>query len=126
MKNYNKNKESSYIQYLDQNNLYEWAMSQTLPVDGFKWKKNMIKLNEVFIKNYDSNSDKGYIIEADIDYPKDLHDLYSDLPFLPERMKINKCSKLVCNLYDKNNYIVYIRHLIQALDHGITLKKSIQ
>ena len=84
----------------------------------------MLKFNEVFIKNYDNDSDKGYILEVDIDYPKDLYDLYSDLPFFPERMKINKCNKLVCNLYDKNNYVVYIRHLKQALDHGKTFKKE--
>ena len=101
MKNYDKHKESSYIQYLDANNLYGWEMSQKLFVDGFKWKKNMLKFNEDFIKNYDEDSDKGYILEADVEYPKNFHDLHSDLPFLPERMKINKCNKLVCNLCDK-------------------------
>ena len=45
------------------------------------------------------------------------------LPFFPERMKINKCRKLVCNLYDKNNYVVNIRSLKQALNHGLILKK---
>ena len=64
--------------------------------------KNASKFDEEFIKNYDENSNKGYIPEVTIDYPKDLHDLHSDLPFLLERMKINKCNKLVCNLYDKN------------------------
>ena len=64
--------------------------------------KNASKFDEEFIKNYDENSNKGYISEVTIDYPKDLHDLHSDLPFLLERMKINKCNKLVCNLYDKN------------------------
>ena len=123
MKNYDKNIESSYIQYLDANNLYGWAMSQKLPVDGFKWKKHMLKFNEDFIKNYDEDSDKGYILEVDVEYPKTLHDLYSDLPFLPERIKINKCSKLVCNLYDKNNYVAHIRSLEQALTHGLILKK---
>ena len=59
MKNYDKNKESSYIQYLDANNLYGWTMSQKLPLDGFKWKKNMLKFNEEFTKNYDEDSDKG-------------------------------------------------------------------
>ena len=101
MKNYDKHKESSYIQYLDANNLYGWEMSQKLFVDGFKWKKNMLKFNEDFIKNYDEDSDKGYILEVDVEYPKNFHDLHSDLPFLPERMKINKCNKLVCNLCDK-------------------------
>ena len=65
-------------------------MSQKLPVDGFKWKKDMLKFNEDFIKNYDKDSDKGYILEVDVEYPKNLHDLHSDLPFLPERMKIKK------------------------------------
>ena len=53
----------------------------------------MLKFNEDFVKNYD----KGFILEVDVEYPKNLHDLHSDLPFLPERMKINKCNKLVCN-----------------------------
>ena len=79
--------------------------------------------NEDFTKNYDENSDKGYIFEIDVEYPKNLHDLHSDLPFLPERMKANKCNKLVCILYDKNNYAVNIISLKQALDHGVILKK---
>ena len=66
MENYDKSKESLYIQYLDANNLYGWAMSQKFPVDGFKWKKNMLKFNEDFIKNYDKDSDKGYIFEVDV------------------------------------------------------------
>ena len=109
MKSYDKNKESSYIQYLDTNNFYGWTMSQKLPVDSFKWKKNMLKFNEEFMKNYDEDGDKGYIFEVDVEYPKNFHDVHSDLPFLPERMKINKCSKLLCNLYDKNNYVFHRR-----------------
>ena len=103
MKNYNKNEGSLYIQYLDANNLYGWAVSQKLPVNGFKWVKNTI--DEKFIKNYDENSDKGYILEVDIKYPEKLHDLHSDLPFLPRKMKINDCKKLVCNLYNKKNML---------------------
>ena len=61
-------------------------------------EKNMLKFNEDFIKIYDKDSDKGYIFEVDVKYPKNLHYLHSDLPFSPERMKINKCNKLVCNL----------------------------
>ena len=83
-------------------------------------EKNISKFNEGFVKNYDEGSDKGNFPEVDVKYPKNLH---SDLPFLPERMKINKCSKVVCNLYDKNNYVVHIRSLKQALDHGLILKK---
>ena len=65
MKNYDKNEESSYIQYLDANNLYGWAMSQNLPVNGFKWVENN-EINEEFIKNYDENNDKGYILQVDV------------------------------------------------------------
>ena len=81
--------------------------------------KDLCKIDENFIKNYDENSDKGYILEVDVEYPKNLHDLHSDLPFLPERMKIDKCKKLVCNLYDKK----IIKSLKQALNHGLILKK---
>ena len=75
-------------------------MSQKLPVNGFKWIENN-EINEEFIKNYDENNDKGYILEVDVKYPRKLHDLHSDLPFLPKRLKIDKCKKLVCNLRNK-------------------------
>ena len=123
MKNYDEKEESSYIEYLDANNLYGWAMSQKLPVSDFKWKKNMSKFTKEFLKNYGEDSDKGYILEVDVEYPKKLHDLLSDLPFSPERIKINKCTKLVCNLYDKENYVVHIRSLKQALSHELMFKK---
>ena len=122
MRNYNNNEESSYIQYLETNNLYGWAMSKKLPVNGFKWLDND-KINEEFIKNYNENEKKGYILEVDINYPKKLHDLHSDLPLLPERMEINKCKKLVCNLYDKKKYVLHINSLKQALNHGLKFKK---
>ena len=86
MKNYNNNEESSYIQYLDANNLYGWAMSKKLPVNGFNWIDNNEKaepsslersakhvINEEFIKNYNENDIKGYILEVDVKYPKRLH-----------------------------------------------------
>ena len=98
-------------------------MYQKLPVNGFRWKQNMLKFNEEFIKNYNEDSDKGYILEVDVKYPKNLHGLHEDLPFLPERMKIGKYKKLVCNLYDKKNYVVHIRSLKQALNHRLILKK---
>ena len=99
MKNFNNNEESPYIQYLDANNLYDWAMSKKLPVNGFKWINNNETaeptaglsslersakhiINEDFIKNYDENNDKGYILEVDVKYLKRLHELHSDLPFL--------------------------------------------
>ena len=63
---------SPYLMYLDANNLYGWAMSQKLPINGFKWieKSKLSRLHEIFTKNYDQNSDKGYFVEVDIDYPK--------------------------------------------------------
>ena len=123
MKNYDENKESSYIQYLNTSNLYGWAMSQKLPVNGFKWIKNVTEIDEKFIRSYDEDSDKGYILEVDVKYPGKLHDLHSDLPFLPKRMKIDKCKKLVCNLRNKKKYVVHIRSLKQALNYGLNLKK---
>ena len=119
LKNYNKNIESSYIQYLDANNLYGWAMSQKLPVNNFKWVEDASKINEDFIKNYCENSKKGYILEVDVKYPKKLNDLHSDLPFLPKRIKINKCKNLVCDLHNKKN----IKSLKQELNHGLELKR---
>ena len=83
----------------------------------------MSKIDEDFIKNYDGDSDKGYILEIDNEYPRKLRKLHSDLPILSETMKINKCSKVVCNLYDKKNYVIHIRSLKQALNHGLILKK---
>ena len=105
MKNYDENEESSFLEYLDANNLYGWAMSEPLPVDGFDWIKDLSKIDEDLIKNYDKDSDKGYILEVGFKYPKNLHDLHSDLPFLPERMKIVKCNKFVWNLYDKKTML---------------------
>ena len=122
MKNYNNNEKSLYIQYLDANNLYGWVMPKKLPVNGFKWIDNK-EINEEFIKNYNENDNKGYIFEVDVKYPKRFHELPSDLPFLSERMEINKCKKLVCNLYNKKKYVAHINTLKQALNHGLKLKK---
>ena len=122
MKKYNNNEESPYIQYLDANNLYGWVMSKKLPVNGFKWIDNN-EINEEFIKHYNENNDKGYILEGDVKYPKRLHELHRDLPFLSERMEINKCKKLVCNLSNKKKYVTHINLLKQALNHGLTFKK---
>ena len=123
IKNYNKDEESSYIQYLDANNPYGWAMSKELPVNGFRWLE-INEINEEFIKNYNENDNKDFIIEVDVRYPKRLHKLHSDLPFLPKRMKIDKCNKLVCNLFNKKKYVVHINSLKQALNHGLKLKKT--
>ena len=102
-------------------------MSKKLPVNGFKWldtsetstlaRSN--KINEDFIKNYNENNDKGYILEVDVKYPKRLHELHSDLPFSSERMEVNNCKKLVCNLFNKKKYVVHINAFEQALNHGL-------
>ena len=97
-------------------------MSKKLPVNEFKWLDSN-KINEEFIKNYNENDKKGYILEVDVKYLKKLHNLHSDLPFLPERMEINKCKKLVCNLYNKKKYVVHVNTLKQALNLGLKLKK---
>ena len=69
--------------YLDANSLYGWAMSQNLPVDSFKWVKDLSQFNEDFIQNYDKNSNKGYFLEVDVEYPKKLFNLHKDFLFLP-------------------------------------------
>ena len=125
MKNYNKNIESSYIQYVDANNLYGWAMPQKLPVNDLKWVKqeDLSQFNEDFIKNYDENGNTGYFLEVDIDYPKELFDLHKDLPFLPESKKVNKVEKLICDIEDKKKYVIHLRALKQALNNELRLKK---
>ena len=84
MKDYDKIKEWSYIQYWDVSNLYRWDMSQNLPVNNFEWIENTSQFNEDFIKNYNEESGKGYFLEVDVQYLKKLHALHNDLPFLPE------------------------------------------
>ena len=83
----------------------------------------VIWICEPFIKNYDENSDKGYFLEVDVECPKNLFNIHSDLPFLPERKKIEKCKKLVCNIHDRESYVVHIRALKQALNHRLILEK---
>ena len=83
MNNYDKNIESLYIMYLDANSLYGWAMIQKLPPNSFKWVEKLSKFNERFIKSYNKNSDIGYFLEVNVEYPKELFNLHKDLPFLP-------------------------------------------
>ena len=99
-------------------------MSQKLPANGFKWVEKLSRFNEIFIRNYDENSDKGYFLEWDVDYPKKLFNLHKDLPFLPERKKVNKVEKLICNIEDKEKYVMHIKVLKEALNHGLVLKTA--
>ena len=111
MKDYNKDEEESFLEYLDANNLYGCAMSEPLPADGFDWMKDLSKIDKDFTKNYDKDSNKGFIFEVFVEYPKQLQFSYLgnishfDLPFLPDKIKINKIKKLVCNLYDKKTML---------------------
>ena len=80
-------------------------MPQKLLVNDFKWVEDISEFNEYFIKSYDDVSGEGYFFEVDVQYPGNLHNLYNDLPFLPERMKIEKVEKLVANLHDKEEFL---------------------
>ena len=86
MKDYDKNKESSYLQYWDGNDLYGWAMLRKLPVNNYEWIEDTYQFNEDFIKNYNEENDEGYFLEVHVQYK--VHDLHNDLTFLLERMKI--------------------------------------
>ena len=122
MEDYGKNKESSYIQYWDVNNLYVWAKPKKIPVNNFEWIKDTFQFNEDFMKNYNEESDEGYFVEVDVQYLEKLHELHNDLPFLPERTKTGKVEKLVVILYDKTEYVIHIGNLKQALNRGLVLK----
>ena len=86
MKDYDKNKESSYLQYWDVNNLYGWAMLQTFPVNNFEWINDTSQFNQDFIKNYNEESDEGYFLKVDVQYLEKSHELHNDLAFLPEQI----------------------------------------
>ena len=99
-------------------------MSQKLPVNGFKWvqQKKLSKFSEDSTKNYDGNSNKGYFLEMDFDYPREFFNLHKDLPFLPERKKAEEVEKLIFSIENKEKYVIHIRYLKQALNHMLKLK----
>ena len=102
------------------NNFYGWAISQKFLVNDFEW---ITKVNEDLIKNYNEGSDERYFFEADVEYIENLHGFHNDLPFLPERMKIEKVEKILANLHDKTKYVIQIRNLKQSLNHGLVFTK---
>ena len=142
MKTYNEKAPSKYIMYLDANNLYGWAMSQFLPTGNFKWlsQKQIEKTN---LGKYTENSKKGLILEVDLEYPQELHNLHNDYPLGPEKIKVAKdmlsdyCKKiadkfnissglvhkLIPTLNDKEKYILHYRSLQSYLSLGLKLKK---
>ena len=117
MPNFNSKQLISYLMYVDANNLYGWAMSKKLPIDGFNWRDNLKTFTCEFTKNYDEDSDTGYLLQVDIEYPKNLHEAHGGLPFLPIKKE-----KLLTILEDKEKYVVHIPALKQALHHGLKLK----
>ena len=120
---YDSNRPTKYLQYLDANNLYGWAMSQPLPTGGFCWvelgKRNSNTITEELV----AKKDYGYLLEVDVKYPRELHDYHNNLPFMCEKMKINGVEKLVSNLYYKRKYVIHIKALEQAVSHGLVLEK---
>ena len=118
------NKPTKYLQYMDANSLYGWAMSQPLPTGGFHWVelrkdwKPKTIVEELVVKK-----DRGYLLEVDVAYPKELHDYHNDLTFMCEKMKINGVEKLVPNLYYKKIFVIHIKALKQAIDHGLVLER---
>ena len=122
MKNYNPEKPSSYIQYLDANNLYGWAMSQPLPTHGFKWEENITKEKVLDILEQGRQSSKGYIFDVDLLYPNHLWEKHNDYPLAPEPIKVDGVEKLISHLKPKKNYVIHYKNLKQYLNMGLELK----
>ena len=142
IKSYDKTKPSKYIMYLDANNLYGWAMSQYLPTGGFRWmtEKQISKLD---LAKYNENSKKGLILEVDLEYPKELHNLHNDYPLAAERVCVNKdmlsgycmkiatkynistglVQKLIPTLKNKEKYVLHYRNLQLYTDLGLKVTK---
>ena len=124
MKDYDKTKLSKFLMYLDANNLYGWAMTQKLPVHSFKWMSNK-EIENIYNNRIVQVWEKTpCILEVDLEYPEELHDLHNDYPLCPERVECdNGVKKLIPNLRHKNNYVIHYKNLIQCLRLGMKLKK---
>ena len=124
MKDYNKKEASKYLMYVDANNLYGCAMSQKLPVHSFKWMTNK-EIENIFNNQIVQVWKRTpCILEVDLTYPEELHDLHNDYPLCPERVECDKgVKKLIPNLRHKNNYVVHYKTLMQYLNLGMELKK---
>ena len=142
MKDYDDKKPSKYIMYLDANNLYGWAMSQYLPTGGFRWMTQK-QINKINLYKYDNDSNKGLILEVDLEYPEKLHDLHNDYPLAPEKVRVtddmlsgycksisNKYGistglvhKLIPTLSKKEKYVLHYRNLQLYINLGLKLTK---
>jgi hypothetical protein len=124
LENYNPNEPSNYIIYLDANNLYGWAMCQKLPMSNFEMICIPPKFQEQFINKilkHDSDSKYGYILEVDLVYPDSLHDYHNDYPLAPEKLTIDKQTKLIPNLFNKKKYVCHYRNLQFYVRHGLKI-----
>ena len=122
--NYDSSKPIEYLQYLDVNNLYGWVMSQPLPTGGFCWVEVRKDWNpRDVIKKLMVVKDRGYLLEVDVSYPRELHDYHNDLPFMCEKMKVSRVEKLVPNSYYKMKYVIHIKALTQDIEHGLVLER---
>ena len=127
---YDPLRPTNYLQYLDANNLYGWAMSQPLPTGEFKWvdienlkqeARELKRTIDMMVRN--CNRGVGYVLEVDVRYPRELHDHHNDLPFMCEKIRVSGVEKLVPNLHDKQKYVIHVKALKQALDHGLVLER---
>ena len=121
-KSFDRKKTSSYIAYLDANNLYGSGMSNPLPTSGFKWMNKRELLNWENITNRDG---VGCILEVDLEYPKELHDLHNDYPLAPESLKLEGSTvfKLIPNLMDKTKYVIHYENLKLYESLGLMITK---
>ena len=142
MKEYNEKAPSKYIMYLDANNLYGWAMSHYLPTGNFKWMTDK-EIKKINLGKSKADGKKGLILEVDLEYPQELHDLHNDYPVCPEQVKVSNdmlsgnckeiankfnisiglVSKLIPTLRDKKEYVLHYRNLQLYLDLGLKIKK---
>lgn len=126
LENFNSLEPTKYIIYLDATNLYGYAMSQYLPQKDFVWlSQEEITDIEKVIKDISDTAETGYVLEVDLEYPKELHDAHNDLPFCPENLvpPNSKYSKLIPNLRSKEKYIIHYTYLKQCLNFGLILTK---
>ena len=122
MKDYNKNKESSYLKYWDKNNLYDWAMSQKLQVNDFKWVEDLSEFDEGFTKSYNEKVKNSIFLKLMLNIPKRYMSSIIIYHFTWKN-EYWKIWKVFANAHDKNQYVIHIKNLKQALNHWLVFQK---